>query len=80
MGLRFKTKPAPAPVALEDDGEESPEEFEERVYDALMTAARGSSARLRNDLGSCVMLGTRFAAAPENVRQAIAEFIDLAGL
>lgn len=77
MGLHFK-KPGRAPAPAED--EETQEEFEERVYTALMRIARGSSAKLRSALGSCVMMGTRYSEAPENVREAVAAFIDEADL
>jgi hypothetical protein len=66
-----------------DDGdgdEESPEEFEGRVYLALMRVARGSSERARSALGSCVLLGTPYAGAPDIVRQTIRKFIETAEL
>jgi hypothetical protein len=64
----------------DDVDEESPEEFEGRVYVALMRVARGSSERVRAALGSCVLLGTPYEGAPDIVRQAIRKFIALAEL
>lgn len=73
MGLRIKS--AGTPVVETSETEESDEEFEERIYAALMECARRSSAKLRSALGSCVMLATPYEKAPEIVRDAIAEFI-----
>jgi hypothetical protein len=60
--------------------EESEEEFEARVYRALMAIARSSSERVRSALGSCVMLGTPYEGAPDVVRQTIRRFIEAAEL
>jgi hypothetical protein len=65
----------------EDEGdEESAEEFEGRIYLALMRVARSSSERVRNSLGSCVMLGTPYGSTPDIVRQTIRQFIEAAEL
>jgi hypothetical protein len=62
--------------AAEDDGEEeTPDEFAERVYLALMTVARGSSSKLRDQLGACVVLGRPWASAGDTVRAVVREFI-----
>jgi len=64
-----------------DDGdEESGEEFEARVYMALMRVARSSSERARSALATCVMLGTPYAAAPDIVRETVQKFIETAEL
>lgn len=64
-----------------DDGdEESAEEFEARVYMALMRVARSTSERARSALGSCVLLGTPYEAAPDIVRETIRKFIESAEL
>jgi hypothetical protein len=64
----------------EDGDEESSEEFEARVYDALMRVARSSSERVRTALGSCVLLGTPYEGAPDIVRETIRKFIESAEL
>jgi len=64
-----------------DEGDdESAEEFEARVYGALMRVARSSSERVRTALGSCVMLGTPYQGAPDIVRETIRKFIETAEL
>ena len=64
-----------------DDGdEESSEEFEARIYGALMRVARSSSERVRSALGSCVLLGTPYQGAPDIVRETIRKFIETAEL
>lgn len=79
MAIHMEGEPA-----ADDDGdegdEESAEEFEGRVYLALMQVARSSSERVRNALGSCVMLGTPYEGAPDIVRQTIRKFIESAEL
>jgi hypothetical protein len=78
MGLHFGSgRPI---VDGADEEEESEEDFEARVYGALMKIARQSSSRLRSQLGSCVLLGTSYPKAPESVREAIRAFIDEADL
>lgn len=67
-------------AGADDDGEESDEDFEARVYQALMQVARSSSERVRSALGSCVMLGTPYEGAPDVVRQTIRKFIEAAEL
>jgi hypothetical protein len=74
-----------APAATNGGGgdagdEESEEEFEARVYRALMSVARSSSERVRSSLGACVMLGTPYEGAPDVVRQTIRRFIEAAEL
>lgn len=63
-----------------DADEESPEEFEGRIYTALMQVARSSSERVRTALGACVMLGTPYGGTPDIVRQTIRRFIESAEL
>ena len=80
MAIRVKS-PARAPQPVpDDDEEESAEEFEERVYSALMKIARQSSSKLRSALGACVMMGTKYERAPEIVREAIGQFVEEADL
>jgi hypothetical protein len=79
MAIRIAGAAGAAETA--DDGdEESSEEFEARVYDALMRVARSSSERVRSALGSCVLLGTRYEGAPDIVRETIRKFIESAEL
>ncbi len=90
MGLHLRGGRASSPPATktngsggagaDDDGEESDEDFEARVYQALMQVARSSSERVRSALGSCVMLGTPYEGAPDVVRQTIRKFIEAAEL
>lgn len=84
MGFRFKGAAAPPAPAANDTGDgaddETDEQFEERIYLALMRVARSTSVRLRASLGSCVMLGTPYETASEQVRDAIREFIATAEL
>lgn len=78
MGIRIGGGRA---AATDDDGEEeTPEEFEARVYGALMRVARSSSERVRAALGSCVMLGTPYEGAPDIVRETVRKFIETAEL
>lgn len=78
MGLRVRS--ASTGNADDDGEEETEEEFEGRIYAALMKIARGTSTRLRSQLGACVLMRTRYENAPENVREAIREFIAEADL
>jgi hypothetical protein len=55
--------------------DESDEEFAERIYLALMAVARGSSSKLRDQLGACVILGRPWASAGDAVREVVREFI-----
>lgn len=76
MGIQIGGRGA---AAIDDEGdEESPEEFEARIYAALMKVARGSTERVRAALGSCVLLGTPYEGAPDIVRQTIRKFIETA--
>lgn len=67
-------------AAADDGDEESDEEFEERIYAALMEIARGTSGRLRSELGACVLMRTPYGRAPETVKEAIRDFIEAAEL
>lgn len=78
MALTVKGKPSSTPAG--DESEETDDEFEERIYLALMRVARTTTAKTRNALGACVMLGTPFAAAPEDVKETIREFVEEADL
>lgn len=81
MGLRVSGRaPAQVEETEPDSDEESEEQFTERIYLALMRGARRSSERLRTQLGSCVLLGTAYADAPEAVQIAIRQFIDDAAI
>lgn len=78
MGLRVRSA---ATGSDGDDGdEESDEDFEERIYAALMEVARATSGRLRSQLGACVLMRTKYEKAPESVREAIRDFITRAEL
>jgi hypothetical protein len=79
MGLKV-SKGQASPTAGDGSDEESDEQFEERIYLALMRVARTTSQRTRSALASCVMLGTPYEVAPDEVREAIREFVDEADL
>jgi hypothetical protein len=80
MGLVVNGAGGPAPAPAEDDGEETDEQFEARIYLALMRTARESSAKVRSALGKCVLLGTTYDDTTEAVRETIRDFIDWADL
>jgi hypothetical protein len=80
MGLVVNGAGGPAPAPAEDDGEETDEQFEERVYSALMRVARSTSSKTRDQLGACVLLGRPYASAGESVRAVIRDFIAVAEL
>lgn len=63
-----------------DEDEESDEEFEARIYAALMEVARGTTARERSQLGTCVLMRTKYEKAPPDVREVIRDFITKAEL
>jgi hypothetical protein len=67
-------------LAMDGPDEVTPEEFEERIYDALIAVARGTSSKTREQLGACVLLGRPWSSASEAVRQTVREFIAAAEL
>lgn len=86
MGLFTGKKAAKAAAAPKPAGpssravEETDEQFEARIYAALMTVAASTDTRTRAALGKCVLFRTPYADAPELVKDAIRDFVDEADL
>jgi hypothetical protein len=79
VGIHLGKRTA-APAATGGEDEETDEEFEARVYEALVGVLRSSSERVRSALSSCVLLGTPYEGAPDLVRQTVRDFISQAEL
>lgn len=67
-------------AADEDEDEETDDDFEARIYDALMKIARSTSGGARKQLGACVLLGTPYEESAAGVKDAIRRFIAAAEL
>jgi len=89
VGKKKPKPPAPAkekPAAANHigpssrDEEETEEQFEARIYGALLDVAASTDERTRSALGSCVLFRTPYASAPELVKDAIRDFIDAGDL
>ena len=71
-------KVAPAPSSRAE--EETEDQFEARIYGALLDVAASTDDRTRSALGTCVLFRTPYADASELVKEAIRDFIDVADL
>ncbi|MEO7827172.1 MAG: hypothetical protein ABIR60_08535 [Allosphingosinicella sp.] len=85
MGLKVRSSSAGAPPTprappADEELEETDEQFEARIYGALLDVAAATNERTRSQLGMCVLMRPTYAAVPELVKEAIRDFIDAAEL